>query len=269
MPNLTLCSLASGSTGNCTLLASDTTRILIDAGISARRIEQALSGLGLSAADLQGICVTHEHSDHIQALPLLQRKYGIPLFANAGTVQSMAQKPKFAGMQWHIFSNGQPFTVGDFVIEPYSIPHDAYDPVGYIVQWHHIRIGFATDIGLPTHLIKQRLKGCHALLLETNHDHELLQEADRPWSLKQRIAGRQGHLSNQQAADLLVEVAGPELQCVYLAHLSAECNHPHLALSTLKRALQHAGRGDIDLQMTFPNAPSACWSLQLDAVPAS
>jgi phosphoribosyl 1,2-cyclic phosphodiesterase len=236
--------------------------VLIDAGISTRRIEAHLRELGTGLEEISGVCITHEHSDHIQALPVMQRKYGVPLYANAGTVESIARNPKFADLHWHVFSNGHPFEIGDLVFEPYSIPHDAYDPVGYIVRCGQVKIGFATDIGLPTHLIKQQLKGCHVLVLEANHDHVLLQDAQRPWSLKQRIAGRQGHLSNEQAAEVLLAVAGPELQRVYAAHLSLECNCPNVARGTLRRALDGAGYEHVELVVASPTEASVCWKME-------
>jgi phosphoribosyl 1,2-cyclic phosphodiesterase len=262
MPSITFCTFASGSTGNCAYLATDTTRVLVDAGISTRRIEGHLAALGTSLAAVSGVCVTHEHSDHIQALPVMQRKYGVPLYANAGTVESLARNPKFADLHWHVFTNGHGFEIGDLRFEPYSIPHDAFDPVGYVVRWGEVKIGFATDIGLPTHLIKQQLKGCHVLVLEANHDHVLLNDAQRPWSLKQRIAGRQGHLSNEQAAELLLAVAGPELRRVYAAHLSLECNCPDVARGTLRRALDGAGFGHVELVVASPTEASVCWTLE-------
>ncbi len=261
MPTLTLCSLASGSTGNCTYLATDETEVLIDAGISTKRIESALQGLGTSLTRIQGVCVTHEHSDHITALPVMQRKYGVPFYANAGTIQSAARKKGYEALQWKVFTNGAAFEIGDLTFMPYSIPHDAYDPVGFVIQWRETKIGFATDIGLPTNLIKAQLRGCHVLVLEANHDHQLLIDAPRPWSLKQRISGRQGHLSNDQAVDLLLAVAGPQLQKVYLAHLSAECNCPNVAMGTIRRALDGAGHRHIGLELTHPKMPSACFTL--------
>ena len=264
MPSITFCTFASGSTGNCSFLATDTTRVLMDAGISTRRIEAHLQAMGTSLTEVDGVCVTHEHSDHIQALPVMQRKYGVKLYANAGTVESLARNPKFRDLHWHVFTNGHPFEIGDLQFDPYSIPHDAFDPVGYVVRWREIRIGFATDIGLPTHLIKQQLKGCHVLVLEANHDHVLLQEAQRPWSLKQRIAGRQGHLSNEQAVEVLLAVAGPELQRVYLAHLSKECNCPNVARGTLRRALDGAGFSHVDLVVASPTEASVCWTLEMN-----
>ena len=263
MPSLTLRSFASGSSGNCTYIASDTTRLLIDAGISTGRIRAHLREMGTDLEGLHGICITHEHIDHVQALPVLQRQHPVPLFANAGTVQSIARSAKFQDLRWNIFTTGNAFDIGDFRIEPYSIPHDAFDPVGYLVHWGPVKIGMATDIGLPTALIRTRLKGCHAMVLETNHDEQMLQNADRPWSLKQRILGRQGHLSNDNAARMLVEIAGPQLQRVYLAHLSDDCNRPELARGTILRALREANLGHIEVELTHPNQASAPWRIEV------
>ena len=236
--------------------------MLIDAGISTRRIELALEGVGTSLSEIDGVCITHEHSDHISALPVMQRKYGVALYANAGTIQSAARKRGFEALKWKVFTNGAPFEIGDLRFHPYSIPHDAYDPVGFVVNWGEIKVGFATDIGLPTNLIKAQLKGCHVLILEANHDHQLLLDAQRPWALKQRISGRQGHLSNDQAVELLLEVAGPGLRKVYLAHLSRECNCPNVAMGTLRRALDAAGHTHIELEVTDPKIPTACYRLE-------
>lgn len=259
MPGVTLCNLASGSSGNCSYLATDSTRILLDAGISARRIKLHLQELGVELNQLDGICVTHEHSDHVQALPILNQKHGVPLYGNAGTVQSLAHKPKFASLNWKIFSNGQPFEIGDMQFQPFSIPHDAYDPVNFVVTVQGYRIGFATDIGLATRLIRHELKGCHVLVLETNHDRILLDESDRPWSLKQRISGRQGHLSNEEAADLLREIAGPELQQIFLAHMSQDCNQEALAESCIRLTLKDLKLEQVKICMTYPKQPSETW----------
>jgi len=259
MDDVTLCSLASGSSGNCTYLATANTRLLIDAGISTRRIRTHLKELGTDVDELDGVCVTHEHSDHVQALPLLNGKHGVPLYGNAGTIKSLAHKSKFADLRWKVFASGQPFEIGDFHFQPFSIPHDAFDPVGFVVTAHGHRIGFATDMGLATSLIRHQLKGCHVLILETNHDRILLDESDRPWSLKQRIAGRQGHLSNEEAAALLKEIAGPELQRVYLAHMSQDCNQEELAESCIRMTLKEMKREDVVVEMTYPKQPSAVW----------
>lgn len=259
MSKLTLCNFASGSTGNCTYVATETTRILIDAGISAKRIKGHLEELESGLGEISGVCVTHEHIDHVSALPQLNGRHEIPLYGNAGTVQAMARKEKYRDLNWKIFTNGQPFEIGDISLLPYSIPHDAFDPVGFLVEAHGIRIGFATDIGMPTRLIRHQLKGCHALILETNHDRIMLEESSRPWSLKQRIGGRQGHLSNEDAADLLKDIAGPELECVYMAHLSQDCNDPALVESQLRLTLKEMGREDVRLHATYPKQPSEIW----------
>ncbi|MDA3875235.1 MAG: MBL fold metallo-hydrolase [Kiritimatiellae bacterium] len=259
MSGVTLCNLASGSSGNCSFLATESTRVLIDAGISARRIKVHLQELGVELDQLDGICVTHEHSDHIQALPILNQKHGIPLYSNAGTIQSLAHKSKFESLNWKIFSNGQPFEIGDMHFQPFSIPQDAYDPVSFVVTVQGYRIGFATDIGLATRLIRHELKGCHVLVLETNHDRILLDESDRPWSLKQRISGRQGHLSNEEAADLLREIAGPELQQIFLAHMSQDCNQVALAESCIRLTLKDLQLEPVKICMTYPKQPSEKW----------
>lgn len=259
MPRITLCNFASGSTGNCTLLATENTRVLIDAGISAKRIRTHLLELGMDLDQLDGVCVTHEHSDHIQALPLLSRKYGVPLYGNAGTIESLAHKKKFEDLSWKVFTNGQDFEIGDFNFHPFSIPHDAYDPVSFVVSAGEYRVGFATDIGLATRLVRHELKGCHVLILETNHDRLLLEESGRPWSLKQRISGRQGHLSNEEAAELLREIAGPELQQVYLAHLSRDCNQLALAESCIRLTLKSMQLEHVRVCMTYPNQPAEHW----------
>jgi phosphoribosyl 1,2-cyclic phosphodiesterase len=267
MSFLSLCSLASGSSGNCTLVSTGQTHVLIDAGISLKRIATALEPLGLKPGDVQGVCVTHEHSDHIQALPLLHRKHGVPLYGNAGTIESLSRKAELRDLHWNIFSNGQVFSIGDITLRAYSVPHDGMDPVGYVIEAHGAKIGMATDIGLPTHVIRDALRGCHALVLETNHDVYMLEQSERPWSLKQRIAGRQGHLSNDQAAKLLAEIAGPELKRVYLAHLSQDCNQPGLAAGCIRRCLEQLGRSDIEIEHTYPDKPSAVWSSHKLCVP--
>ena len=259
MPEVTLCNFASGSSGNCTFLSTGSAHILIDAGISARRIRGHLREMGLDFEDLDGVCATHEHGDHVSALPQLNGRYGVPIYGNAGTIQSLAHKEKFRDLHWKVFTSGQPFEIGDIVLQPYSIPHDAFDPVGFVIDAHGFRVGFATDIGLPTRLIRYQLKGCHVLILEANHDRILLDESDRPWSLKQRIAGRQGHMSNEEAADLLKDIAGPELQRVYLAHMSRDCNQQELAESCIRATLKTMERHDVEIHTTHAKAVSEIW----------
>jgi phosphoribosyl 1,2-cyclic phosphodiesterase len=246
-----LCVLASGSKGNCTVMATESTRILIDAGLSGKETDRRLREAGWELDAIDAICVSHEHDDHKASLGILQRRLGVPLYSNAGTIEALERTPKQSGLEWRVFTNGSPFEVGDLLVEPFSVPHDSYDPVGFIVKAGDIRIGIVTDMGTPTELIRQRLRGCRAIVMEANHDEGMLRDAPRPWSLKQRISGRQGHLSNAQAGDLLAEVAGERLEVVFLAHLSDDCNAPALAEKTVRDALDSAGHTHVRICHTY------------------
>jgi phosphoribosyl 1,2-cyclic phosphodiesterase len=258
---LTVCVLGSGSSGNCTYLASGETEILIDAGLSGREIGRRLDAVGGSLSRVSAVCVTHEHDDHRAALAVLHRRHGIGLYGNAGTIEAIERNPRFAGLAWNVFETGTPFCIGDIRLEPFSVPHDSYDPVGFVASCGAARVGIVTDIGMVTELVRQRLRDCAVVVLEANHDEGMLRDAARPWSLKQRIAGRQGHLSNAQAAELAVSVAGAALRTVFLAHLSADCNEPDLAVETVRRALAEKGWSGVAVQATFPDRPGARISL--------
>lgn len=254
--SLKVCILGSGSSGNCTFIASDSTALLIDAGLSARAIEQRLAGIGRAISEIRGICVSHEHSDHTQGLRVLHQRAGIPLYANGGTIDALARNPDFAGLRWQVFTTGSAFHVGDLTVEPFAVPHDAYEPVGFVVECGDTRVGVVTDMGMCTTLIRERLRRCHAVVVESNHDEQMLQDADRPWHLKQRIRGRQGHLSNQGAAMLLTEIAGPQLRHVFLAHLSEDCNRPELARQTAHDVLLKGGHAHVSVNLTYPDRPT-------------
>lgn len=252
-PALRLCVLASGSAGNCTYIETDHDALLIDAGLSAKETLRRLLSLNLDPAKIRAICITHEHSDHIRGVPRLHKLLQVPLYANSATAHAVKDTTL---ADWHCITNGSDFRIGDFDIRPFSLPHDAYDPVGYRVACGSIRIGIATDLGIPTALIRETLRGCHALVLEANHDEDLLRDSPRPWRLKQRILGSQGHLSNATAADLLAEIAGDTLQEVFLAHLSQECNREELALTTVRNRLNAAGLGRIQIHAARPDTPT-------------
>ncbi len=232
-------------------MATESTRILIDAGLSGKETDRRLQEAGWELDQVDAICVSHEHDDHKAALGILQRRLGVPLYSNAGTIEALERNPKHTGLDWRIFSNGSSFQVGDLVVKPFSVPHDSYDPVGFVVAAGGVRVGIVTDMGTPTELIRQHLKGCRAIVIEANHDEDLLRDAARPWSLKQRIAGRQGHLSNRQAGELLAEVAGDALDVVFLAHLSADCNEPDIAEKTVREALDEAGHSRVQIRHTY------------------
>jgi phosphoribosyl 1,2-cyclic phosphodiesterase len=234
------CPLASGSKGNCIYLATHNTRILIDAGISGRATQKRLEELGVKVEDIDAIFITHEHSDHITGLKVLAMKKQIPVFANADTARAICEKlggePKFK-----IFSTGESFEFGDLEVHPFAIQHDAVDPVGFTIHTPEHKLGFCTDLGFATSLVKSHLKGCHYLYVEANHDPALVLTSKRPALYKQRTLGKTGHLSNESCAQLLVEVAHPKLKHVHLAHLSQECNKEELAKSIISEKLQQQG----------------------------
>lgn len=257
---LTFCNLGSGSTGNCTYIATESTSVLIDAGFSGRETCRRLGLLGVSPEALNGIVVTHEHSDHIGGVKILYNKYRVPLYGNAGTVRAVAQDRSRALMAWNVFTTGSPFNIGDLRFESFPVPHDASEPVGFVVVHGDTRVGVITDVGVMTHAIRERLRGCQVVMIEANHDAALLQDAPRPWALKQRIRSRQGHLSNASAAEAVSEIAGPQLHCVYLAHLSEDCNRGELALESIREGLVSCGQDHVHVCLTYPDRPSEVWT---------
>lgn len=256
---MTVCVLASGSSGNCMYVASATTAILIDAGISAREFARRIESTGLDQTAIRAVCLTHEHNDHIAGLRVLYKRLGMALYANAGTIEALRRNPEMSGLPWQVFTNGSPFVIGELHVTPFSVPHDAYDPVGFIISDGCDNVGVVTDMGIVTELIRQRLKGCAVLVLEANHEEHLVTDASRPWYLKQRILGRQGHLSNRNAANLIADVAGSSLQTVFLAHLSAECNRPDLAQAVVTEILQQRGCPHVRVCLTSANQVSEVW----------
>ena len=248
-----MCVLASGSSGNCTYVECGGDALLVDAGLSARRTRRCLAACGLDERKLRGICVTHEHSDHTAGIARLHEQLGVPVFANTGTARAVKNVPADG---WRCFVTGSPFTVGAFRVEPFALPHDAIDPVGYRIRCGGVGIGIATDLGMATTLVRGMLRGCRLLVLEANHDEELLRDARRPWSLKQRIISNQGHLSNRSAAALAAEVAGDTLETIVLAHLSRDCNREDLALETVRNGLAGCGLGRIAVLAAHADVPT-------------
>ena len=232
--------LASGSSGNAILARAGTTSLLIDAGLSAKRLQAILAALETPPETLAGILLTHEHVDHTRGLGGLCGKNKIPVFTNPLTADSLRKKDIQA--EWRFFSSGAAFQAGDFDIHPFSVPHDAADPVGFVLRHGPSSFAVLTDLGHAPRQVVNSTRGVNAMLIEANHDEALLQnDQKRPWSVKQRILSRHGHLSNQAAAGLVGEIAGPDLRHVLLAHLSEDCNSPALATDTILEKLQATG----------------------------
>ncbi|MCW8860511.1 MAG: MBL fold metallo-hydrolase [Deltaproteobacteria bacterium] len=234
-----VCLLASGSRGNCTLIETDNCRLLIDAGLSGKETERRLASLGLSGDDLDGILVTHEHHDHVGGIGPLARRFDLPVHIDRQTHSVLSKLGKINHLRH--FVAGETFAFGDLVISSFSTTHDAINPVGFTIESSEGKIGFATDLGVPTRLVADQLKGCRILVLEANHDDQMLQDGPYPWSLKQRIRSRHGHLSNRDSIRLLEEITWPGLEALFLAHLSAENNCPDLAASAFRQTLIQCG----------------------------
>jgi phosphoribosyl 1,2-cyclic phosphodiesterase len=221
--------LASGSKGNSIYVATPRVRVLIDAGLSAREIDRRLKRIGLRAKDLDAVVITHEHRDHVSGLGPLSRRYRLPVFLNRATRRNL---PDQVGSLADCieFNTGRSFSVADLTIHPFSLSHDAADPVGLTLVNGESKVGICTDLGRATRLVEHHLQGCRLLLLEANHDVGMLTKGPYPWSLKQRIKSTSGHLSNDKARELLARVLGDPLQRVILAHLSEVNNRPETAL---------------------------------------
>lgn len=231
------CPLASGSKGNSLLLGTESTKVLIDAGLSLKQIEQKLSQLQVDIKQIDAILVTHEHSDHIKGLDVIARQLNIPILANSETARAIYDVHK-CSFKFKIFSTGEMFEFGDISFHPFSIQHDTVDPVAFTAQLGGKKIGICADIGFATSLVKAHLKECDYLYIESNHEPSMVYASSRPMVYKQRVLSRQGHLSNQSCAELLKEIYHSKLKKIYLAHLSQECNRKELALKYAFEALK-------------------------------
>jgi len=248
--------LGSGSAGNCAYFETDEVRLLIDAGFSLRQIRQRLASIGRAPENLTGILVTHEHSDHVQGLSALSEKLRIPIYCNRPTQEAIQYQTKVR-LDCRLFITGSAFELGDIVVETFPVPHDAQDPVGFLLRTGFGNIGVLTDLGHATKLVIERTRLANVLVLETNHDVKMLQDCPyRPWSLKQRILSRHGHLSNEAAADAAEQIVSAELRHLYLGHLSRECNRPELAGRVMRERLEKIGARHVRVEMTSQKTPS-------------
>ena len=246
-------SFASGSRANATLVESSGEAILVDCGVSYRTLKRHLP------ARLSGILVTHSHTDHVSGLRTLLQHVDAPVFANALTAEATAWQEKLSPEAFALFENGQTFEVGPFEVAPFSIPHDTSDPVGFLVRADGLVYFHATDVGTPLDSVGLKLAEADVATLESNHDAVMLRTSRRPPSLIQRIAGPRGHLSNDQADDLVRRFASPRLKALALAHLSRECNAPHLAEGAMKATLLGMGRGDVALKVLSQDETVVIW----------
>jgi phosphoribosyl 1,2-cyclic phosphodiesterase len=241
--------LGSGSGGNATLLEAGDFRVLVDAGFSGRDLERRLRSVGADPATLAAIVVTHEHGDHTRGMGVLARRFRLPLHLTERTRDACA-KLLNGSEEVRTYGPATPFRVGPFEVRPFLTVHDAVDPVAVTVTHPETgcRLGVATDLGRPTAAVRAELAACHMLVLEANHDMPMLWNGPYPWSVKQRIASSHGHLSNEAAAELAVELHHDELAHVVLAHLSTHCNDGGLAREVVGRALERAGyRGALEV----------------------
>ncbi len=235
-----ICVLGSGSGGNSVFVGCKDTRVLLDAGFPGSEIKGRMSLIGESMERIDAIIITHEHTDHIRGAGVLSRRYGIPVYLNRMTLDAAA--PALGKLEHKVFFQpGAGIHINDLCVEPFSQPHDAEDPVGLVLKHGGRKISVVTDLGSVTHLVRERSEGSDLLILEFNHDPGMLIEGPYPWSLKQRIKSRLGHLSNEESARLLRRVAHDGLRHVFLAHLSEHNNHPDLALPKAAGALRGYG----------------------------
>ena len=235
---LELCSIASGSSGNCICVGSDDCHVLIDAGISGKRIENGLNAIDLTSRDMQGILITHEHIDHIAGLGVMARRYGLPMYATEDTIDAIKQTSSVGRIDeslFHVIQPQEAFEIGDLHITPISISHDAADPVAYRIEKGDRKVAVVTDLGTYDDAIVSQLQNLDILLLEANHDIHMLEVGVYPYPLKRRIMGDRGHLSNERSGQLLGELLHDKFGTVILGHLSKENNYEELAYESVRQ----------------------------------
>ena len=232
-----LCSIASGSSGNCIYIGDDTTHLLVDTGISKKRIEEGLKELEIKGDELQGILITHEHVDHIQGLGVFSRKYAVPVYATHGTIEGIKANKNIGRLPeglLHEVQVDQTFRLGDMDIRPFAISHDANEPSGYRIENGSKSAAVATDLGLYDDYTIENLKNLNGIVLEANHDIHMLEVGPYPYPLKRRVMGDKGHLSNELSGRLLCDILHDDMSAVVLGHLSKENNYESLAYETVK-----------------------------------
>lgn len=251
---LKFCSLYSGSSGNSSFIQSENTNILVDAGVSGKKIIDALASINIGIETISAIIVTHEHSDHTQSIATLSKKYNIPVYANKKTWDAMPdKKEKMAEKNIFYFNNNKPFSLNDITILPFDIPHDAANPCGFTISDFNSKISIATDIGHMTTSIIDNIKNSNFLLLEANYEPDVLKYSSYPFHLKERIASPIGHLSNIDAGKAINYLADFGVKNIMLGHLSNENNFPELAYKSVLEQIEHK---DLNLSVANRFSPS-------------
>lgn len=248
-----VCVLGSSSSGNAIYIECDSIKILVDAGLRARIIQERLREIDVEVDEIDAIFITHEHSDHIAALKTLTKQQDIPVYCTRCTAEAIENTFK-KSFNFHIFSTAERFIFGPFEIEAFSVFHDAQDPVGFTFTSADGRLGIISDLGYITPALNQKLNDCNIIIIESNHEEKLLvADIRRPWTLKQRILSRQGHLSNDAACRFICDIAKETLQHVVLFHLSQDCNKPDIAYNKMRNALDNHGFTHTTVHMSHPN----------------
>ena len=232
-----LCSLYSGSSGNSIYVGSENTHILVDVGVSAKKIIEALTNLEIKPEEIDGILITHEHSDHIAGLGVILRKFGIPVYGTPKTLEAVANYKSLGKVDMSLFQGivpEQSFQIKDMWVKPISTWHDAADPVCYTLMQDDKKVSIATDLGDFDEHVVDALSGADAMLIEANHDIRMLEVGPYPYPLKQRILSKKGHLSNERGGQLVRSLLNEHIKGIYLGHLSKENNYPELAYETVR-----------------------------------
>ncbi|MEM9283228.1 MAG: MBL fold metallo-hydrolase [Verrucomicrobiota bacterium] len=265
--------LGSGSSGNSAVVCEGDTKILIDAGLSARQLCVRLEALEIEADSLTGIVLTHEHGDHTRGIDVFCRKRPLSIYGTVHTC-ALVREEVTSPVSWYPFEAGTSFSIGSLSVESFSVPHDAVDPVGFVIENGNNRLGILSDVGHITRMIIERLRGVNTLFVEANYDEVMLQnDTKRPWSTKQRISNRHGHLSNDQTAELIAQIASPALSRVVLGHLSSDCNSPELAKDVIARKLSACGFDEVQIECAERKKPLSlkptCHSHDSSSLPAA
>ncbi|HHN74082.1 MAG TPA: MBL fold metallo-hydrolase [Acidobacteria bacterium] len=249
--------LGSGSKGNSALVRAAGSALLVDAGLSARQLRRRLDAVGQDPARIEAVLLTHEHSDHVAGLRVFRRRFPLPVVANAPTLEA-TERIVGESLDGSVEqATGTCLEIGPFRVTSFPVPHDAAETVGYVIEAEGVRLGYATDLGHVTHLVHERLASCELVVIEANHDRQMLLDGPYPWATKQRVASRHGHLSNDHAASLLPDLARSSARAVVLAHLSETNNDPLLALAAVKGALHAEGLDAMRVELARQDAPAA------------